>query len=132
MFYWIGPRQIPERDCTEGKRYVDSEMQLPVVAAVAAAKGIPRAGNVRYRTMSCERAWETRHVRRDAEWHPKRATSRATDTVNIAFGTGDVYRMLHAFSRSEHISGVSGRKPPVLSLSGPESTGAPGRCCVAS
>lgn len=52
-----------------------------------AAKGIPRAGNVRYRT-SCERAWETRHVRRDAEWHPKRATSRATDTVNIAFGTG--------------------------------------------
>lgn len=101
----------PNSRAFERKRRVDSEMQLP--AGTVTAKGIPRRRkcSLSHRRPSRERAWETRHVRRDTEWHPKRATSRATDTVNIAFGRGDVYRMLHAFSRSEHISGVSGRKP---------------------
>lgn len=53
-------------------------------SATVVAKSIPRAGNVRYHTV--DRAARTRvgnaaRVQRDAEWHPKRATSRATDTV---------------------------------------------------
>lgn len=114
----------------EGKRYVDSEMQL--VAVATAAKGIPRAGNVRYHTIgrAVKRVWETRHVRRDTEWHPKRATSRATDTVNIAFGTG-TFIGCYMRSPGRNIFQACQAESPVLSLSGPGST-APGRCCVAS
>lgn len=86
MFYSLDRTASNSRaQLLEGKRNVDSEMQL---LDVAAAKGIPGAGNVRYHT----KPWNARGKRgtcdADTEWHPKRATSRATDTVNIAFGAG--------------------------------------------
>lgn len=108
----IGPCQIPGRNHSRENARVDSDTQVLDVAAAIAAKGISRAGNVRYRTVGL--AVNTRGKRDtwDAEWHPKRATSRG----KYRFWHEDVYRMLHAFSQSEHISGVSGRKPGFIPL----------------
>lgn len=47
----IGPCQIPGRNHSRENARVDSDTQMLDVAAAIAAKGISRAGNVRYRTV---------------------------------------------------------------------------------
>jgi len=51
-----------------------------------AAGGIRRIGNVRYHIVIRAVNARGKHGMCNAEWHPKRATFRATDTVNITFG----------------------------------------------
>lgn len=81
-------------------------------SATTAAKGIPRAGNVRYHTPStepCEHAWETRHVQQRATPNGTlnaRRLARRT-RYKYRFLREDVYRTCYMRppASSEHISG---------------------------
>lgn len=114
----VCPRQIPE--CNRSR---ENAVQIREYVAGCCCKGhsTRRKCSLSHHRSSCESAWETRHVRRDAEWHPKRATSRATDTVNITFGAR-TFIGCYTRSPSRNIFQTCQAESPVLSHSGPKST----------